>query len=134
MKLAHTAFLCIINTPLQQDYETGTYFVGKDSLCQVSVKRRSTNKSFPALSSIKSQVSLISYSSSGSHVAGLTSSGDMFVWCRLTDVLETHVTPFSKLASKATKSLSFDGEGVIRTQLEYFLGILLVTYSITSRE
>ena len=95
---------------LQQDSDAEAYFVSKDSLCQVSVEKKATNKTFSALTGLKSQISLISHSCSGSHVAGLTSSGDMFVWNRLTDVLETYVTPFSKLASKTPESTSFTGQ------------------------
>lgn len=89
----------------------GLYLFDTNQFCQLSGSTGKTSKVFPALASVKSRVSVLSHSPNGAHLAGLTSEGDMFIWHKKSDELETHVTPFSKLAGKPTRAVrSFSGE------------------------
>ncbi len=92
-----------------QNPQDGLYLFDSKHLYQLSVATGKTNKKFPALSNIQSQISVLSHSPSGSHVAGLTQSGDMFVWQRKTNVVETYLTPFSNLGVKKLQAENYSG-------------------------
>ena len=70
----------------------------KSHLCQVSIETGKTFKKFPSLADL--EISILSHSPNGMYIAGLLSSGDLFIWNKTTDKLEVHLSPFSKLMEK----------------------------------
>jgi len=76
----------------------GLYMFHKSELCQVSTDTGKTSKKFPAISDL--EISILSYSPNGVYIGGLLSSGDLFIWNKVSDTLEVHLSPFSKLGDK----------------------------------
>lgn len=101
----------ILFLSLQYDKSVcGLYLFDLHQFCQVSGTTGKTSKVFPTLAGVKSQMSVLSHSPNGAHLAGMLSSGDMFLWHKKSDEVETHVTPFSKMAAKNSGVKSFSGE------------------------
>ncbi len=75
----------------------GLFLFTKKSICQLSTSSGKTRKKF-VLSSL--EVSTLNFSPNGAFVAGLLSSGDLFIWSRANDKVQVHLSPFSKLADK----------------------------------
>ena len=70
-----------------------------------------TKKKLPPLASVQSVIALTSHSPNGAYLGGLTHHGDMFLWKKDTDSLETFVTPLSRMDSEPSKMspLAFQG-------------------------
>lgn len=81
----------------------GMYLFNKNQLCQLSVETGKTVKKFASLSNI--QISILSCSSNGAHLAGLISSGDLFIWHKSSDSLDIHLSPFSQMAVKVKSNV-----------------------------
>ncbi len=89
----------------------GLYLFHSNQLCQLSADTGKTSRVTSPLSSLKSPISVIAHSPNGAHLAGLMSSGDVFIWHRQDDALDTHVTPFSKMGVKEDSNLQkFSGK------------------------
>ena len=87
----------------------GLYLFNSNELCQLSARTGRINKFLRPIANIKSEISLVCQSSNGAHLMGLVTCGDMFIWHKLSNVVETHITPFSKMGMKNSNRQTFSG-------------------------
>lgn len=87
----------------------GLYLFNSNELCQLSARTGRINRFIRPVANIKSEITLMSQSSNGAYLAGLISSGDMFIWHKMSNMVETHITPFSKMGVKNSNRQTFSG-------------------------
>ena len=70
-----------------------------------------TKKKLPSLASVQSNIALLAHSPNGAYLGGLTVQGDMFLWEKETDFVESFMTPLSRMDSESVKTdpLAFQG-------------------------
>ena len=84
-------------------------------ISQVSPTTGKTRRKLPSLASVQSTISLLVHSPNGAYLGGLTARGDMFLWEKETDIVESFVTPLSRMGSESVKTdpLTFQGRGTV---------------------
>ena len=71
---------------------------------QLSLKSGKTKRKLKPLAGVQSQIALTCCSASGSVMAGLTCQGDLFLWHQDSQVLETYISPLSKMTKEKGKA------------------------------
>ena len=69
------------------------FLLDKNKISQLSLNNGKIKHSFPSLSNIQAQLCLTASSASGSVLAGLTLSGEMFVWHQPSQLLSIYTSP-----------------------------------------
>lgn len=82
----------------------GLYLLDSCRISQVSPTSGKTRKKLPSLAPVQSDIALISHSPNGVHLGGLTRHGDMFLWKKDVDTLETFVSPLSRMDAESVKN------------------------------
>ena len=98
---------------LQSEPPHGLYLLDNGRISQVSPTTGKTRRKLPSLASVQSTISLLAHSPNGAYLGGLTAKGDMFLWEKETDIVESFVTPLSRMGSESVKTdpLTFQGRG-----------------------
>lgn len=97
-------------------------------MSQLSLSSGKTRRKFPTLSTIQRRIEMTVTSPTGSHMGGLLSEGDLFVWNKGDNVLATFVTPLSKIGSEKYDAASLKGKFYMNTSLENCsLNFMLIT-------
>ena len=71
------------------------YLLDNHRISQLYLSTGKTKKTLPSLSEIQPRLALTSCSRNGAYLAGLTTSGQLFIWHQPTEVLELFQTPLS---------------------------------------
>ena len=96
---------------LQSEPPHSLYLLDNCRISQVSPTTGKTRRKLPSLASAQSTISLLVHSPNGAYLGGLTARGDMFLWEKETDIVESFVTPLSRMGSESVKTdpLTFQG-------------------------
>ena len=87
----------------QREPPFSLYLLDGSRISQVSLRTGKTRKKFPSLLQLQSHIALTSTSPDGAYLGGLTINGDFFLWNKATEVLETFVSPLSRLGGEKDK-------------------------------
>ena len=71
------------------------YLLDNHRISQLYLSTGKTKKTLPSLAEIQPRLALTSCSRNGAYLAGLTMSGQLFIWHQPTEVLELFQTPLS---------------------------------------
>ena len=82
-----------------------------------------TKRKLHSLASVQSNISLLAHSPNGAYLGGLTAQGDMFLWEKETDIVESFVTPLSRMDSESVKidPLAFQGTCLNKCKIYMYL-------------
>lgn len=73
----------------------GLYLLDNHRISQLYLSTGKTKKRLPSLAEVQPHLALTCSSRNGAYLAGLTTSGQLFVWHQPTEVLEIFQTPLS---------------------------------------
>ena len=88
---------------LSSQSSCGLFLLDDSRVSQLSPDTGKTKKRLPSLAPIQSRLALTCSSPNGAFLGGLTTSGDLFLWHKDTEVLQTFETPLSRSTSPAEK-------------------------------
>ena len=87
--------ICITTLYSQPHFSFGLYLLDNHRISQLYLSTGKTKKKLPSLTEVQPRLALTCCSRNGAYLAGLTTSGQLFVWHQPTEVLEIFQTPLS---------------------------------------
>ena len=88
-------FICRTTLYSQPCSSFGLYLLDNHRISQLYLSTGKTKKKLPSLAEVQPRLTLTCCSHNGAYLAGLTTSGQLFVWHQPTEVLEIFQTPLS---------------------------------------